>query len=158
MDTTIDNLEQKTQGLEVTENAKKYLKTTSSWINFLAILDFISIGFLIFYGIIMLISSGAMADIDTIFLGSMTYISVFVGTFCLAVGVIAFFPTLYLFRFAKKTTKALANQDTLVMEDAFKNMKSYWKFTGIMTIISIALCIISIPIIIIAVASAATMF
>jgi hypothetical protein len=150
---TINDLGQNTQVLEVTENAKKYLKTTSSWTTFMAILSFIGIGFMVLCGIIVLAAGSFLngANYDAVpFSGFYS----FFGLFYIVLAAIMFFPALFLLRFSQKTTKALASQDTLVMEDAFKNMKAYWKFTGILAIIMIALCIIMVPIMIAVTAAA----
>jgi len=88
---TIDNFTQNTSVLEVTENAKQFLKSTSTWTKFFAI--------------------------------------------------VMIFPALYLLRFSQNINKALASHDTLVMEEAFKNMKSFWKFNGIMVIVYFALVV-----------------
>ena len=155
MDTT-DNLEQNTQVLEVTENGKKYLKTTSSWTNFMAIFNFIAIAFMILCGIMVLLTGkfldGASYGSTLPFNGFFS----FIGLLYIVLAGIMIFPALYLLRFSQQTIKALANQDTLSMEDAFKNMKAYWKFTGIFTITMIALCIIMIPVMIAISAAAAT--
>ena len=127
---TINNFEQNTQVLEVTENAKKYLKSTASWSLFFAVLGFIGVAFLAICGIVMI----AMFY-DGGHLSSMS----FVGVLYIALGGVMVFPALYLLRFSQETNKALANQDTMVMEEAFKNMKSFWKFTGILTIVYIVL-------------------
>ena len=136
----MDNLNQDTQVMEVTENAKKYLKTMSSWTNFMAILSFIGIGFMVLSGLWML---NANIDIDTMFFGYLSWFYRFMGVFYIVTAVIMILPVLYLLRFSQKTKQALVNQDSLVMEDAFKNMKDYWKFLGIFTIVMIALCIIA---------------
>ena len=140
----MDNLNQNTQTLEVTENAKMYLKTASSWTNFMAIINFIGIAIMALAGIILLVAlrNPAMGVADVLSGGLYSY----VGLFYIALAGIMVFPALYLLQFSQKMKKALASQDTLVMEDAFKKMKAYWKFTGILTIVVIALCIILFPV------------
>ena len=138
-----DILEKNTQVLEVTENSKKYLKTTASWTMFMAVLGFIYVAFLVLGGIITMTMGGFMASTDVMpFPGLFS----FMGVFYFLIAIVAVFPALFLLRFSQKTTKALINQDTLVMEDALKNMKAFWKFTGIMIIVMFALVIITIPI------------
>jgi len=128
---TRDNFEQNTQVLEVTENAKKYLKSTASWSLFFAVLGFIGVAILVICGIAVML----MGDFFGVDLGYMS----FFGIFYIALGIVMVFPALYLLSFSQKTKKALVDQDTMVMEEAFKNMKSYWKFTGIMAIVIISL-------------------
>ena len=153
-----DTFEQKSPELQITETAKKHLKTTSSWTNFYAILSFISIGFMLLSGITTLISGSFLRGfsdysmyMDTTALSSM---SAFIGILYVLMAVVMFFPALYLFRYGKSATTALAENNTLALEDSIKNMKSYWKFIGIMAIISIVLCIIAISIMLIGIAFA----
>jgi hypothetical protein len=155
----MDNLEQNTQVMEVTENAKKFLKITSSWTNFMAILSFVGIGFLILSGIsILLMMRSPAVGIAMALSDSPDLLGLYIiGWVYPIIGIILIFPALFLFRFSQKTKQALANQDTLVMEDAFKNLKAYWKFTGIFTIVAIALCIIMIPIMVIVITAATMM-
>ena len=151
---TTDTFEQKSPELQITETAKTYLKTTSTWTTFYAILSFIAIGFMLLSGITTLASGSFMrgfpnhsmyVDVDAI-----SSMIAFVGVLYIIMAVVMLFPALYLLRYGKSTNKALAENNTSALEDAAKNMKSYWKFIGIMSIISIALCIIAIPIVIVA--------
>ena len=43
-----------------------------------------------------------------------------------------FFPAYYLFNFSSKMRRALRNNDQLVLTDSLKNLKSYFKFYGIL--------------------------
>jgi heme/copper-type cytochrome/quinol oxidase subunit 2 len=65
--------------------------------------------------------------------GGMASIAFFI--IMLIFAVIYFFPLLYLFRFSKHTKKAVANLDANEMKLGIKNMKSYWKYIGILIII-----------------------
>lgn len=147
---TTDTLEHQLSDLQITENAKNYLKTTSTWTTFFAIICFISIALMIFYGIAILISGSFLFGFnecgysETNNLFSSIYI--FIGISYLAIGFIMVFPALYLYQYSKNITKAITENNPLSLEKAIQNMKSYWKFTGILTIIGIVLCIICIPI------------
>ena len=122
---TIDYSEKKPQALEITENAKNHLKATSSWTNFMAILCFISVGLTLLGGIVTIISSSCTT-----------------GVLYLIISIVMIPPALYLFRFSQKTKNALVNHDMLKMEEAFKNMKFYWMFTGIIMVVSIIIIIV----------------
>lgn len=60
------------------------------------------------------------------------------------IGLIYFFPILYLFRFSNWTKKALMNKSSLDLSVALKNLKSHYKFIGILTIVIISLYILVI--------------
>jgi hypothetical protein len=142
---TNENLDQKTLALEVTETTKMYLKTTSSWTHFYAILGFISIGICVLTALVMFAINGQM-PVGIFFQGYFTTM----GILFLIMAGIYVFPALYLLRFSQKTNKALKEGNAHVLEEAFRNMKSYWKFIGIMSIIWIAFAIILIPVMAIA--------
>jgi uncharacterized membrane protein len=135
MDTT-NGLEQNSGVLEITEDAKKYLKTTSVWTNFMAIFNFVVIAFMVLAGIMLMVGFTGNTGYGMPQIGSM-------GLFYIVVAIIMLFPALYLLRFSRQTANALSNQDTLALEDAFKNMKSYWMFMGIFAIVMITIVIIS---------------
>ena len=138
--------------MELIGISKDYLKKTTPWSKFMAIMGFIGVGMMAICAVSM-ISMGTVIDsISPIpFPLGMLYIGL--GMFYLVMTVAAFFPALYLFRFSQKTCNALETDDTLVLEDAFKNMKCYWKIKSILTIVVVAILLIAIPIIVIAVIS-----
>ncbi len=53
-------------------------------------------------------------------------------------GVVYFFPILYLFRFSKHTAKAISTLDKEELYKAIKNLKSYFVYIGILIIIVLA--------------------
>jgi hypothetical protein len=53
-----------------------------------------------------------------------------------------FFPILYLFRFSTKAKTALNSGSDLELTEAFQNLKSHYKFVGILTIVMIGLYIV----------------
>lgn len=154
---TTDTLEHKSLDLQITENTKSYLRTTSTWTMFYAIICFIAIAFTILSGAITLVSGSFLSGFNGLpypVVGSIfSSMYTFMGIFYIVIGVIMVFPALYLYRYAKSITNALAENNPLSLEKAMQNMKSYWKFTGILTIVCIALCIICIPTVLLLTAS-----
>jgi hypothetical protein len=57
-------------------------------------------------------------------------------------GLLYFFPVLYLFNFSKKMKNALSNNKTVDFTLAFKNLKSHYKFIGIFTIVIISMYVL----------------
>jgi len=142
---------QEVSQLSLSENSKVYLKTTAFWSKLLAIINFIGIGFMVLAGIFMAALSGTLANS-----GNIPFPAFYsgIGLFYIALAVVLLFPTIYLFRFGKKAPLAVESNDSEILDESLKNMKSYWKFTGIMTITIIALCIVIVPItVIISIAS-----
>ena len=154
---TTDILESKLSDLQITENTKSYFKTTSTWTMFFAVICFIAIVFMILSGITTLASGSFLSSFNEFGYPGMSNlfssISIFIGIFYIIMGIIMIFPALYLYRYAKNITNALTRNDSPSLENAIQNMKSYWKFTGILAIVCIALCIICIPIMLLLAAS-----
>jgi hypothetical protein len=144
-----NDLEQKSPTLEVTENAKAYLKTAVTWSGFYAIISFVVLGLYVICGIIMMISGGFLRDSMTGMGISMGITYILVGIAYILVAILYFFPALYLYRFSQRTKKALVNDDEIVLEGAFQNMKSYWKFIGILTIVKIAVVILALLVVLV---------
>ena len=68
-------------------------------------------------------------------MGSSVPFPSFFGFFYILVALIYFFPVLYLFKFGSNLKSALARRDSKSLETAFENLKSHYKFIGIMAII-----------------------
>mgnify|MGYP005990204839 CR=1 FL=1 len=131
-----DSLTQSTTQTDLTINNQSisFLKETAKWTNFLAIMGFIGIGLIVILAFFMgaVFSSLPNADAMPFDAGPVMTITY------LLMGALYFFPVLYLYRFADNMKKALANKDENILTEAFKNLKSHYKFVGILTIIMLA--------------------
>ncbi len=127
------------QKIELTVDSLHSLDTTRRWAGFLAILGFIFIALLILGGFAV---GFLMSAFDNGMLGSgMKYGIMLVY---IILGVICFFPVLYLFRFSSWTKKALKNKSSLDLSVALLNLKSHYKFYGIFTIVILSIYLIAI--------------
>jgi len=121
--------------LTVTPLASGYLNEAGKWGKFLAIVGFCMVGFIVCIGLFA----------GTIFssLGSdMPYPGIFISIIYIGIGLLYFFPVLYLFRFARQIRAALSSRDPQEMESAFENLKSHYKFIGIMMIVILSLYVL----------------
>lgn len=118
-----------------------FLKETSKWSYFLAVIGFIGIGLMILVGIIVTVSMGLSSFNSTYqeFGMNMTYF----GLIYIVLAVIYFFPVLYLFNFSRKLKTALASNDMASLTEAFSNLKSHYKFIGILAIVVVSLYILA---------------
>lgn len=127
--------------LLVSDVSKKYLKEISSWATFFAVLGFIGVGLMALVAIIV------VAVVPFIPTDGSDQLAAFpmalIGGLYFALAVLYFFPVLYLFRFASKMKLALMESNVLRVDDAFKNMKSHFKFMGIMTIVIFSLYVLA---------------
>lgn len=129
----IDQIE--SNDLSLTTAAKAFLKESAGWTKFISIVGFV------FLGLLVLIALFAGA-----FLGEMMGNSgmgamggAVVTVIYLLIAALYFFPIYYLFQFSSKMKAALQTQNSEFLEQAFSNLKSHYKFMGILLIIALAL-------------------
>lgn len=123
--------------LQVDPSTQATLREASKWTKFLSIVGFIFCGFLVLIGIF---AASLFATMGTQFGSPMP-----AGTASLVSGIyiigalVYFFPCLFLFRFSTRIQVALRNNDQLLLNTALGNLKSYFKFMGILTIIMLSI-------------------
>lgn len=120
--------------LKLTPLAEMYLLETAKWGKFISIVGFIFVGIFVFFAVFS----------NMFFESSVLGSSLLQTLFFLLYAVIYFFPLFYLFKFSTKITIAINNRDSLVAEESFENLKSIYKFMGILLIISLGIMVISI--------------
>lgn len=122
----------------IDELSADYLLECSKWGRFLGILGFILTGLMVLGGLsfstFFSTMETAMPD-ET----KMPFNVGFMGIFYVLGALIYFFPSLYLYRFATKTKRALPSFDQSEMTEAFKNLKSMFKFVGVFTLVILIL-------------------
>lgn len=62
----------------------------------------------------------------------------------LIIAVIYFFPVLFLFKFSRHTGNAVTSLDKTELHKAFRNLKSYFVYIGILIIIGLSFYLISL--------------
>jgi hypothetical protein len=128
--------------LSIDPLTKAHLQETARWGKFLSIIGFIMCGLVavggIFFSTIltsfMSRSEGYEgASLNTTGLGAvMAFVYIIFG-------VIYFFPCLFLFRFSTQMKTALNANEQDRLNNAFQNLKSLFRYVGIITIIVLAL-------------------
>ena len=123
--------------LKLTSIGISYLNQTRKWTHFLSILGFIITGIIViaalFLSSILAMFSGmdssyGVSDIGAIGTGTVT-------VFYLLFAAIYFFLSLYLYRFSIRIKGAVYEHNSALLENGLKNLKSYWRLTGILTAI-----------------------
>lgn len=138
METTSQTSENEFQNnqLVLTNEAIVYLKTIASWTTFFSILGFVFVGLMVVMGFGMtLFMSSVFATAGKPF---MAYIGLVYAVFA----VIYLMPVIYLYRFSTVVKRAIQNCDSNDIMLAFKNLKSHYKFMGILTIVILALYLV----------------
>ena len=125
-------------GVELTVKMLQYLNEASPWLRFIGILGYIGAGFTAFGGLIGAISMNALGSA---FDFSSDFGAGFGPMFLLYIplALLVFLPAHFTFKFGQKIRAYKFTNSTEDLEEALKNNKSYWKFTGILYIISLAL-------------------
>lgn len=130
--------------LQVDNGNIPYLAEAAKWAKFLAILGFIFCALIVigalFAGTFI---SGILSQIEAQNNAMASPISgTVLAIYYALVALLYFFPCLFLFNFASKTQTAIRNNDQIYLNLSFKNLKSFFKFWGILTVI--ILCIVVI--------------
>ena len=128
--------------LQVDQLSTSFLGETAKWAKFLAILGFVVSGVIL---LIALFAGSFLASTFAHMGGESGLVSgVFIGAIYGVVAVLAFFPCLYLYRFADNMQMALRANDQEQLNMAFRNMKSYFKFLGILAVIYLSFIVLGL--------------
>jgi hypothetical protein len=122
--------------LQLTESAKLFLRETAKWGRFLSIVGYVVIGLMVLGAFAMFALGGAMESLGGGMAGGMMAMGgTAIGIIYLLIALLYFFPVMYLYKFSTKTLAAFNNNNTEQLTDAFENLKSHYKFVGILTAI-----------------------
>ncbi|MFT4022366.1 MAG: DUF5362 family protein [Flavihumibacter sp.] len=121
--------------LQIDPVANGYLTETAKWAKFLSIIGFIVCGFIVLGGIGFASMLGGLMQ-NTNGMGGAGF--GLVSIIYIAFAALYFFPCLYLYRFSVAMQAALAVSDNRKLQESFMNLKSTFKFMGILTIIILA--------------------
>lgn len=124
--------------IEIDQNTLKHLNTLRKWTMFHAILGFIFLGLFIVTGVIAGTFLSAFSTVKT---GSeITDLSILIIIFILAVAY--FFPVFFLFQFSKHSAHAVHELSKEELHKAFKNLKAYFIYLGVIIILFLSLYIV----------------
>lgn len=137
----IDESMENPNGLELNHYSVVYLRETRKWAKFLAILLFIGAGFMVLVGLFGLTMGSVMNNtamgMNPLLNGGPIFMVMFI-----ALALLYLIPAYYLIQFSNYMKRALQSQDNRTLELAFKNLKSHYKFIGILAIIMIGFYLI----------------
>lgn len=117
------------------EYVQGILTTTAKWAKFLGIIGFIACGFIVLAAFSMIAlgnNISALSGMPEQILGG-----TLIGILYLLAGLLYFFPSWYLYQYSEKLQKAVQskNEDQLVL--ALDKNKSFFRFVGIMTVVTL---------------------
>jgi hypothetical protein len=129
----------------ITEGMLRYLKEASPWLRFVGIVSFIGGGLLCLSGIGLSIATVTGSGIQALGYRLAELPGWFSGVVYLASGMVMFFPAKFMYSFGSRIRQYVGSGAAADLEQALKNNKSLWKFSGIVCIVYLAL----IPLVII---------
>ncbi|MGA7614244.1 MAG: type II secretion system protein GspG [Thermoanaerobaculia bacterium] len=116
------------------------LRRTKPWVRLLSVLGFIAAGLILIIGIFM-VGFGLIGGSATKSAGGGIVVAG-LGVLYSLLALLYFFPALYLSRYASAIGRAITTGPRVAsVEDALRQQKSFWKFTGIAALIMILLYI-----------------
>lgn len=127
--------------LIISQGSRSVLVEASKWAKFLGITGYCLVGLIVLISFSMLFVSSSFLEGTNLHMG-MSIILMWI--FYLAIAVIYFIPTNYLYRHAVSLRLAIERNDQRQLDSAFENLKSLFKFMGIFTIITLGLYLIAI--------------
>lgn len=130
------------EGLRLSADALENLRITAGWALFLSILGFIGIGFFILMGIFASITLSSFGS-DAMG-GDFPFPPALFSLFYIVLGLLYFFPILYLYRFATQIRAAVQQKAQNILNQGLANLKAHYKFVGILAIVMIALYLIAL--------------
>ena len=129
--------------LSIDPLTKSHLNETAKWARFLAIVGMVLLVLMIIFGLffstMMATSSNPFEEPVEGGSGLMSGFGIGMAIFYIIMAVIWFFPLLFLLRFANTMKASLHSNDQNALNVSFQNLKSCFRYVGIITIIILAL-------------------
>ena len=142
---TEETIQQQQPQLIVSEDMRSYIYDMAKWANFLAIVGFVIVGFLILTS--FTIGSAMSTNPELAAAMSTSRLSpIGITIFCLVYAFAVFYPSLLMFKYAAKAKFGVLYGEQASLDEALGKMKSLFKFWGIITIVLLSLYIIFIVI------------
>ncbi|EDP96318.1 DUF5362 family protein [Kordia algicida OT-1] len=126
--------------LRLNDISKKYLREAAKWAFMLSIVGFILVGLFVLLAVIIIVMSSAVST-NNAFQAQGLPIA-FVAFIYIIMAALYFFPVLYLYKFSRKMKTALIEKNTEELTVAFSNLKSFFKFIGVMMLVVIGIFVL----------------
>ena len=128
--------------LSIDPEGKNHLRAAAKWAKFLAIAGFTGLGMLIVFSLVMGLQSTPSGTVQSPDDKTSELAGGIIGS--VLVGVLYFFPFLFLFRFAGKMKSAIDTGGGIGLNAAFQNLKITFRYLGVVTIIFLILFLVGI--------------
>lgn len=129
----MENTENSETQIVINDEIKSYLLESSKWSKFIAIVSYVGMGILILIGVLMMFGVSFLSSLSKdapMFLAGFIYI---------LLAIVYYFPTTYLYRFARLIKRGVLSDDESTITESFFNMNRMFKFIGIMMIVVLSI-------------------
>ncbi len=130
--TTILDEQTETSSGAITAQSLAYLRTGARWAKFLSIVGFF---FVSLYLLFVIIGAASAIDYITLFGGTSPITAIIIIATYFAIVAFYFLPFYYLYSFSTSALDAVKTSNFKTLGQSFKNLKSFFKFLGIVTIV-----------------------
>ena len=129
-----DNEQKDVNGKKLTlsNDSVNSLMITRKWTMFFSVLGFIGVGFMFLFAVIMLVAFLIGSNFGGIYEG---WVLILLAIAYVALSVVYIFPMLWLMKFSTNMQKALEQTSENKLTEAFRYLKSHFKFMGILVIV-----------------------
>lgn len=145
--------------MQIDDETSAFLAEAAKWAKFLAIMGFIGCGFMLFAGLIMNFMTLPGSEMEALGGGynasATMYGRGFAAVFYVVLSLVYVAPCIFLYKFATRMQEALKLTDQGVLNSSFSNLKSLFKFMGILTIIMLAFTVLAVVFAVVAVSTMA---
>ncbi len=126
--------------MEISPETLNNLNATRKWTMFLSVFGFIFLGLLLAFGLVTstFLTVFKLKETNP----DITEMVMIIGFFTAAV--INFFSILFLFRFSIHIRDAVHEHDTGKLDKAFKNLRTFFAYIGIIVIIALSIYIVAL--------------
>ena len=125
----LDDNYSSSETFQLSPQIKTFLKETAKWAKFISIVGFVGVGLMVIFA---LFAGAIFSSFASDFGEDFPFPTFLFSVIYLIFAAIAYFPILYLYRFANNMQIALQRGDQHVLQNSFENLKSHYKFYWIM--------------------------
>lgn len=124
--------------LEINDQGKAYIDEASKWARFLGIIGFIALFFILIAGLGVLMAGSALVQNS-----GLPFSGAFLGLIYIIMALLYFFPSFYLYKFGSVARRGIQTENISDLNEGLRYLKSFFRFTGILTIVVIGFYIIA---------------
>ncbi|MCW1886447.1 DUF5362 family protein [Luteolibacter flavescens] len=130
------------------------LAGTKPWVRLCSIIGFICAGFMVLGGLMMM-AGGAIGGMSNSRAAGFGWIQSIMGLIYIAMSLMYVFPSVKLWKYGTAILNLMSSQSATDLEQAMEAQRGFWKFVGIVILVSIGLMLIGMVLAIVAAGMAA---